>query len=207
MIKNIIFDIGGVLTKFDPNDYLSPFGFDPKTASTLSEAIFKNQFWKSYMVGQISPSQFKRAILNANPSLKNEVEFVLDKSNTAKMLPRLESGVKFLLDMKAQGYNIFILSNIVENSLLYFKSSFPDVCKVISGAIYSCEAHLKKPDERIYNILTKKYNLTPAECLFLDDSEKNVQAAKNVGMKSILCQPTTQKDAFSNVSQFLEKTK
>ncbi len=70
MIKNIIFDIGGVLTEFDPNDYLSPFGFDQELSCTLSEAIFKNQFWKSYMVGHISPSQFKRAVITAHPELK-----------------------------------------------------------------------------------------------------------------------------------------
>ena len=46
MVRNAIFDIGGVLTAFDPNDYLSPFGFDAEKSKALNQAIFKNENWK-----------------------------------------------------------------------------------------------------------------------------------------------------------------
>lgn len=133
MIKNIIFDIGGVLTGFDPNDYLGPFNFDEQTSKALSNAIFKNENWKKYMIGEISSTEFKRLAVQANPTLKAQIEFVLAPENTYKMLPRLEEGISFLKNMKLAGHNIYILSNIVDDSLSYFKSNFGDVTKLLSG--------------------------------------------------------------------------
>lgn len=207
MIKNIIFDIGGVLTEFDPNDFLSPFGFDEETSKTLSNAIFKNEFWKSYIVGKISSTQFKSACININPQLKEQIEYVLDKKNVSKMLPKLAKGVSFLKKMKADGYRIYILSNIVEDSKLYFKENFQEVTQILDGAVYSCEVHLKKPDEEIFKLLLRNYDLRPQECLFLDDSKKNIEKAKELGILSVLCQPMLNGEVFEKVETILKNTK
>ncbi len=135
MIKNIIFDIGGVLTRFDPNDYLSPFGFEEQKSKALNFAIFKSPAWKDYMIGKVDKNQFKEIVIHDNIHLKKEIEFILDDKNTSKLLPPLAEGVEFLKSMKGEGYKIYILSNIVGASLEYFKNNFTDVLDIIDGSL------------------------------------------------------------------------
>lgn len=203
MIKNAIFDIGGVLTAFDPNDYLSPFGFDDEKSKALNQAIFKNDSWKDYMIGKINKQQFKQIVLSKNPDLKNDIEYILADENTNKLLPPLKEGIEFLKNCKRAGLRIFILSNIVEASLEYFKSEFTDVTSILEGGVYSCEVGMKKPDKKIYEFLLKKYDLKPEECVFFDDTQKNIDAACELGFKGLLCAPLKQKECFKDIKEQL----
>lgn len=203
MIKNIIFDIGGVLTNFDPNDYLGAFGFSEEEAPKLSKAIFKNQHWKDYMVGLISPEDFKRNVIENNLELKDKIEYILAKENSYKMLPPLKEGVELLLSLKQKGYNIYVLSNIVKDSLDYFKSNFIEVLNSLSGAIYSCEVHLKKPDPKIYQLILDEYNLKADETMFLDDSKTNIASACELGIHGILFNPVIDKEVVEKVKKML----
>ncbi len=201
MIKNIVFDIGGVITRFDPNDYLSPFGFDKDKSKALNEAIFKGVAWKDYMVGKIDKNQYKKMVVEENLHLKDYIEYILDDKNTSKLLPPLKEGVEFCKAMKKKGYNIYILSNIVGASLEYFKNSFEEVTECLSGAVYSCEVGLKKPDEQVFKLLLDRYNLVPSQTLFLDDSFKNVKKARELNINGELCQPLLNKNAFQEIAQ------
>ena len=210
MIKNIVFDIGGVLTRFDPNDYLSPFGFEEEKSRALNFAIFKSPAWKDYMIGKIDKNKFKEIVARENENIRQEVEFVLDDKNTSKLLPPLEEGVQFLKSMKREGYNIYILSNIVGASLEYFKNTFQDVLECVTGGVYSCEVGLRKPDDKIFEYLINKYNLVPSETLFLDDSLKNIEKACSLNIIGHHCLPLKKEGVFEEVAQkynlFHEKT-
>lgn len=199
MIKNIIFDIGGVLTRFDPNDYLSPFGFDKEKSKALNFAIFKSPVWKDYMVGKIDKNKFKEFVVYNNKKLKKEIEFILDEKNAPKLLPPLTEGIEFLKTMKREGYKIYILSNIVGASLEYFKNTFTDVIDIIDGGVYSCEVGLQKPDEKIFELVLKNYHLVPSETLFLDDSLKNVEKACSLNIVGHLCQPLKRDGVFEEI--------
>lgn len=205
MIKNVIFDIGGVLTEFDPNDYLKAFGYDDFKAEKVSKAIFKDVLWKTYMIGDVTPEEFKNSVISNNPDLKDEIAFALAKENAHKMLPPLYEGIKFLRNLKEQGFNVYVLSNIVQDSLDYFKENFKSVTDVIDGAVYSCEAHLRKPDIKIYELIMSKYKLNPEETLFLDDSERNVKAACQLKIIGLTCQPVVKEEEFKKVKNFIEE--
>ncbi len=122
------------------------------------------------------------------------------------MLPPLQSGIDFLLKVKRQGYNVFILSNIVQDSLDYFKENFTEVTSVLNGAVYSCEAHLRKPDEEIYRHILSKYNLVAEETMYLDDCYKNALAACKLGIKGIHCTPIQKENEFDRIASLLEET-
>ena len=51
----------------------------------------------------------------------------------------------------------------------------------ISGDVFSCDYKIMKPNKDIYNVLLKKYNLLPEECLFIDDNKNNINTAKEMG--------------------------
>lgn len=205
MLKNAVFDIGGVLTVFDPNDYLSPFGIEPEKAEVLNKAIFQSPHWKDYMIGKINKQQFKSLVCLENPGLKKEIENVLADENTHKLLPPLSSGIEFLKSCKRAGLKIYILSNIVEASLEYFKSSFKDVTSILDGGVYSCEVGMRKPDENIYKLLLNKFGLVPEETVFFDDSQRNIDAACKIGIEGMLCVPLKQEGIFEELEKRLSE--
>ena len=64
------------------------------------------------------------------------------------------------------------------------------------GAVISYQEKLVKPDYEIYHLLCRKYGLDERECVFIDDTEKNVKAAREIGMKGIV---------FHNLAQAKEE--
>ncbi len=70
----------------------------------------------------------------------------------------------------------------------YVMSKNPEVLDflpLMDGGVFSCDVKLIKPDRKIYECITKKYNLVPSECVFIDDIERNVKAAKDFGFNAI----------------------
>lgn len=74
-----------------------------------------------------------------------------------------------------------ILTKIQQN----FKKKYP-IFRLLDGWVISSEEHLIKPDLRIYQRLVDKFHLQPADCIFVDDKQTNVDAAKAYGMHSLL---------------------
>ena len=85
--------------------------------------------------------------------------------------------------LKKQGYKLYLLTNITEDSYNYINDLI-NINSIFDGGIYSYQEHIIKPDKRIYNLLIKKYNLNKAETIFFDDKEKNVISAINQGISS-----------------------
>ena len=56
---------------------------------------------------------------------------------------------------------------------------------LFDGGIFSCRVHMIKPDPAIYKLLCDTYDLDPAQCVFIDDSRKNVDAARAFGIPSV----------------------
>lgn len=66
---------------------------------------------------------------------------------------------------------------------------FSDMCECI---VYSHECGVAKPDRRIYEIMLERLGLHPGEIIFLDDSPRNVEAAKALGIQAILFKNNSQ---------------
>ena len=90
----------------------------------------------------------------------------------------------WLYQLKAAGYNIYLLSNFGRTSfeIASKKFSFMDL---VDGQVISYEVEEIKPDRGIFSALEEKYGIHPEESVFLDDSMKNVKAAKSYGYHSI----------------------
>ena len=83
-----------------------------------------------------------------------------------------------------RGYQTYVLSNAAQSFYEYFPKFYR--MEDFDGVVVSSDVHLIKPDVRIYAYLLEKYHLNPEECLFLDDREDNVEAARKAGMQSML---------------------
>ena len=101
------------------------------------------------------------------------------------MATEREAVWKRMSELKEKGYNIYILSNYSEYLFRKHTEQLP-FRKILDGGIVSYQTGAIKPEVEIYTHLLEKYDLDPKECIFFDDIEANVEAAKSVGIKSRL---------------------
>ena len=178
MLKNIVFDLGNVLVKFDSNELIYSF-FNERQEEVKS--FYFDSLWDEYDQGLYSVEemiekgvkQFPELELNIKELMYHWTEFVIP----------LKDNVAYIKDLKRFGYKVYILSNIPEDDTKYLRSC--GVFDNIDGGVFSYEYKKIKPDPEIFHILLKKYDLKASEFLFLDDRKDNVVAASNLGFETI----------------------
>lgn len=175
--KNIILDIGGII--FDDSKKNIE-----KLLGKNCDIIYKLAYGKSFKECLLGNQKVNDHIENLSSYKEFEdLKYILSKENLSKSYPLITTNFEYIKTLKKQGYKLYLLTNITEDSYNYIN----DLIKIDStfdGGIYSYQEHLIKPDKRIYNLLIHKYNLKKSETIFFDDKEKNVISAINQGINS-----------------------
>ena len=191
MIKNIIFDIGGVLFDYNSKTYLKKLKFEENQQKELNDIIFHNSKWQECLKGFINNEELIKYLVNKNPKYKNEINQILSKDNLKYMLPQKQEMIEVYKNLKEVGYKLYLCSNITEATYDYIKD-ISDIIQISDGGVFSCFEHITKPNIKIYNNLIKKYEINVNETIFIDDTNKNIITANKVGFKTIL---------FNNIEQ------
>ena len=183
MIKNVIFDIGNVLVRFDPYKYVTEYGYDKETTEKVFKLVFLDKRWPELDRGTLLGEDYMKSLIETNPKYKKEITETF--SNWYNMLEIKTESVEFLKELKEKGYKIYILSNFAgkEYERLEKENEF---FKLADGKVISYSVKKIKPEREIYELLLDKYDLKAEECVFLDDLESNINGAKNVGIHGIV---------------------
>lgn len=178
MLKNIVFDLGNVLVKFDSNELIYSF-FNKRQEEVKS--FYFDSLWNEYDQGLYSVEEMIEKGVKQFPELELSIEKLM--YHWTEFVIPLKDNVAYIKDLKRFGYKVYILSNIPEDDTKYLRSC--GVFDNIDGGVFSYEYKKIKPDPEIFNILLEKYNLKASECLFLDDRKDNVESASNLGFETI----------------------
>lgn len=181
MIKAIIFDLNGVFIKSPKlsDRFASDFGisseiFMPALKDIMAEVRMPDaqdffEYWKPY---------FEKWNLNLTREefLKYwfETEILDDKM------------VAYAKELKTENIKLFILSNNLRERSLYYDEHFQVLNEIFDKMYFSWQTGFVKPDISAYQKLLDDNNLKPGECLYFDDSEKNIAVAEFLGIKSYL---------------------
>lgn len=181
MIKNIVFDLGGVVVKYAPKNFLNKRFSNIELENFLYETIFASEEWKKLDKGDIQRVSANKEFMRkgAEHNRAFEVQAVLDE--WIDIMTPVKATAQLIKRLKANGYNVYYLSNIPKDVMEYFKKNFSFI-HLFTGGIASCDVHILKPDAEIYKLLLSKYDLYPQETVFCDDTDANVEAAKQLGM-------------------------
>lgn len=184
MYKNIIFDIGGVLINFNPQDFLLERFFNETLEQRIFDLTFGSEEWKLLDAGEISRTEANRRMLMSAKLLgcEFEVQNVID--DWTSMLTTRHKTAQILPQLKASGYRVFYLTNMPADIFEQLKQR--PFWRYFDGGVASCDVHINKPDPAIYRALMSKYSLVYEETIFIDDSKANAQTAYNLGMAGIL---------------------
>ncbi|MDO4271930.1 MAG: HAD family phosphatase [Candidatus Saccharibacteria bacterium] len=180
MIKNIVLDLGGVLFDDSLSCWNELLGRD---ASDVEAAVMAANYYWLCDVGKISMADYE-SILGDNPLIE-DIRRVLDVDNYFITYPLITENYEYVRELKHQGYNIYLLSNIGDEHLKYVKSII-NADSLVDGAVYSCEEGMAKPDPAIFRLIMKRYNLDSSSTVFFDDKQRNVDAANETGLPARL---------------------
>lgn len=172
-VKNVVFDLGGVVFARDPRK------FEPEFIKFFSYIMLPKmpEFWEEYDRGVVSYDEVITALAEYNSCDRELAAKNLHRSIlTQEAIPATKNLIEML---KAKGYRLFVLSNMSKEFIEFLREQ--EVYGNFEGDVVSCEEHVVKPTPEIYQILTSRYELNPAETLFIDDRRENVEAAINEG--------------------------
>ena len=182
MIKNVVFDLGNVLLSFVPSEYLDKKNYPENIKTKILSEIFNSEEWQMLDRGEITSDEVID-IISSRSTLKREEIAHIFNLRTDILYP-LDNNIKLLPLLKKKGYKLYFLSNFPMDIFEEVTSGYY-FFKYFDGGVISAHAKFSKPDSRIYKILIEKYSLIPEDCLFIDDLEINVKAAKTAGMIGI----------------------
>ena len=189
MIKNIVFDMGGVLRVFNRTFFVSQFDLNEDDKKTLLNEVFLSVEWSMMDRGTLSDLEAYEIIKNNLPDhLKQYAEpLVLHWEDFSYPIPGMAEVVR---ELKSNGYGIYLLSNASRRLYDYWPKLPGNEC--FDGMIVSCDYKLVKPQNEIYQLLNAKFNLNLDECVFIDDTTINVEGAMFNGMKGIVFHQDTE---------------
>lgn len=180
MIKNIIFDFGNVVLKWNTKELIKNYSNEPKEQEILEKVIFKSEEWLKLDNGLLNYDEAKIIFKSKLPDhLKEKVEEIMNTWYTK--MPLIEETYNLIIKLKQNNYKIYALSNTHVTLYEYIKNS--PIGKYFDGYLISAIEKMMKPNEDIYYRLFEKFKLKPEECFFIDDNKKNILTSRKLGMK------------------------
>ena len=201
MIKNIIFDLGNVIINYNQKKIINNFTEKEEEIKYIYDEIFHAPEWTLMDLGDITNEEAIEIINKRNEFKYGKLtqEFLQE---WYKKQPINRDIVEIAKILKNNGYNLFVLSNMANQTYEYFKNDeFFSLC---TGIVISAHEHVKKPDEKVYRLLLDRYNLNAEECLFIDDDDsgKNYETANKIGIKGRRIVPNQAEDVKKLLLEF-----
>lgn len=183
MIKNIVFDFGGVLLDWNPR-YLYRQYF--KTEEEMENLFAKVGLydWNATLDAGKPFAEGVKELQDRFPEYAKEIQLFDDEwRRTVKGC--FPESVALLKKLKAGGLGIYGLSNWSWEKAEGLIKEY-DFFKLFDGMVISGIEKVSKPDPKIYQILLNRYHLKAEECVFIDDNAANIQAADALGFYAIV---------------------
>ena len=182
MIDTVIFDIGNVLASFAWDDYIRRTLKDPVLIEKANDAIRGHGLWDEFDRGVMSKEEIVDGFVSYATDCEREIRLLCE--HLGECMAHFDEAIPWVKSVKATGRRVFYLSNY-SRDIMADKPDVLDFMPLMDGGVFSCNVHLLKPDRAIYACLCDKYGLEPSHCVFLDDMEYNVKAARDFGMSGI----------------------
>lgn len=173
-MKNVVFDLGRVVFAQDPAKSTAEF----KQFFSYVSLTPMPQFWTDYDMGVLSFDQVAEelaAYRGVEPDFAREmITIAIGKQETIRPTEKL------IDELKAAGYKLYVLSNMSREFIDFLRKQ--KVYENFDGDVVSCEVGIVKPMPEIYDLLLERFDLDPAETIFIDDRKENVDAAAAKGI-------------------------
>ena len=190
-IKTVIFDIGGVLVDFCWEEFLRNKGFSEEMIDRIGNASTRTKEWDEFDRGVLDTEGVIAGFIKNDPEIADDLKRAY--SDLTGLLKKRERTIPWIQALKKAGYRVLVLSNFSKQAI----DTNPFMNEFLAetdGGILSYKDRVIKPDRAIYELICSRYDLVPSECVFIDDMERNILAARDFGMNGIVFKTYEQVD-------------
>lgn len=182
-INAFIFDLGRVIVDWDPRYLLQEIEPDPEKLRYLVEVVLDLEWFRAVDAGYpLSKAISERAVLY--PDYAHALQVYVDRwPETIQGL--FEGTVDIVRELRADRHPLYILSNWADETWVRVEKGFAFL-EYFDDLIISGKVGMAKPDAAIFELAETQFAVDPAATLFIDDGQKNVDAAIAAGFQSIL---------------------
>ncbi|PMN88340.1 HAD family hydrolase [Enterovibrio norvegicus] len=181
-IKNVVFDVGNVLVRWNPVEIIRLTFGDDVDATELVKRVFQQELWLALNRGELTEQDAKHQYVQTLSLSPSEVERLFYYIKQTQI--PLFGTVALMKRLKTAGYATYALTDNVHEIVAFLKDEY-DFWPLFEGAIVSAEVGCLKPNADIFHQLFDTFDLNATETVFLDDVAKNVEGAQKVGMSAI----------------------
>ena len=180
---DIILDMGNVLLEWNKDKILKAVAKTQKDYLILDKAIFQSGLWERLDLGTLTREELVDKVLSLlGDCYQKKVEEVI--WNWPAYIDIYTEVFPLLARLKENGHRIFVLSNTSPVFYELLKNQLAPLAKILDGFVLSCDIKVIKPDRKMFEEILSKYELDPANCVFLDDLADNTKMAESLGIKA-----------------------
>lgn len=192
MIKNLMFDLGGVIMDIDRMNCVR--AFEKLGFSDVSDYLGdygQKEFFLGLENGSVDVDEFHRCVRQHVTPRTSDAQ--IDAAFCEFLIGIPRHRLTQLRELR-KSYPVYLLSNT--NPVMYhskiadeFKQEGGSIADYFDDTVTSFEAKSYKPDRGIFDYAAEKFGIRPEETLFFDDSQTNVDAARSYGYKAVKVNP------------------
>ncbi|MFA6964024.1 HAD family hydrolase [Bosea sp. (in: a-proteobacteria)] len=178
----VVFDVGNVLIRWDPLlVYRELIPDDEKRAWFM-----RNVCTAAWNLEQDRGRSWEEAVallVASHPEWESQIRAYDERWHDA--VPGIiEDSVAVLAELRERGEKVYAITNFSREKWAECLIRFPFL-QSFDGVVVSAHERVVKPDPEIYQILFERYGLVAGDCIFIDDSAKNIETARKLGMQAV----------------------
>lgn len=179
MIRNILFDMGNVLIRFDRNLFLDRLDLNREDKQLLYRDVFASVEWAQMDRGSKTEETALESICKRLPERLHAAAEKLVFHWDEPLIP-IAGIYELVEELKAKGYGIYLLSNASVRQHVYWPRI--EASRFFDGTLISADVKAVKPQPEIYRLCLEKFELKAQECFFIDDVGANIEGAVFCGL-------------------------
>ena len=179
MIKNILFDMGQVLIRFDQKYFIKRLGIEDADLDLLLREVYRSVEWVQMDRGTLREEDAFRSISKRLPERLHDAAWKLICMWDRPIL-EVAGMYELVEELKGLGYGIYLLSNASVRQHDYWPRI--PASRFFDGKLISADVHVIKPQPEIYRLCLEKFGLQAEECFFIDDAPANIEGALCCGI-------------------------
>lgn len=179
MIRNILFDMGNVLIRFDRKLFLDRLDISEADKTVLLREVFANVEWAEMDRGTKTEETALVSMCKRLPQRLHAAAETMTLHWDEPLLP-IAGMYELVEELKEKGYGVYLLSNASVRQHEYWPRI--PAGKFFDGTLISADVHVMKPQPEIYRLCLEKFGLKAEECFFIDDVAANIEGALHCGL-------------------------
>lgn len=184
---NVIFDIGNVVLDWDTDKIIGSTDLPDAQKIELNNELFSHQDWLDLDSGLAAESTVIEKVCRRSSLEPEAVVRALDIAK--KSLTPIPESILLINEFEDYGLPLYCLSNMSIETYEFLKPK-NDFFEIFDGIVISGIEKMMKPNRKIFELTLSRHSLEPSETLFIDDSEANIEAAKELGLNTHLFKRT-----------------